>query len=34
MTKPYEFRFVYGVDRDAALRLAEENRAQLCGSEA
>lgn len=30
MTKPYEFRFVYGVDRDAALRLAEENRAQLC----
>ena len=30
MTKPYGFRFVYGVDRDAALRLAEENRAQLC----
>ena len=30
MTKPYEFRFAYGVDRDAALRLAEENRAQLC----
>lgn len=31
MTKPYAFRFVYGVDRDAALRLADENRAQLCG---
>ena len=31
MTKPYAFRFVYGVDRDAALRLAEENRAQMCG---
>ena len=30
MTKSYGFRFVYGVDRDAALRLAEENRAQLC----
>ena len=29
MTKPYAFRFVYGVDRDAALRLAEENRAQI-----
>ena len=31
MTKPYAFRFVYGVDRDAALRLAEENRSALCG---
>lgn len=31
MTKPYAFRFAYGVDRDAALRLADENRAQLCG---
>ena len=31
MTKPYAFRFAYGVDRDAALRLAEENRAQMCG---
>lgn len=30
MTKPYAFRFAYGVDRDAALRLADENRAQLC----
>ena len=31
MTKPYEFRFAYGVDREAALRLAEENRSALCG---
>ena len=31
MTKPYAFRFAYGVDRDAALHLADENRAQLCG---
>ena len=31
MTKPYAFRFAYGVDRDAALRLAEENRSALCG---
>lgn len=32
MTKPYAFRFVYGVDRDAALRLADENRARCAGS--
>ncbi len=31
MSKPYEFRFVYGIDRDAARRLAEENRGTLCG---
>ena len=31
MTKPYAFRFAYGVDRDAALRLAEEKRSALCG---
>ena len=31
MTKPYEFRFAYGADRETALRLAEENRSALCG---